>query len=147
MGLDMYLYRKIYLYEIENCDILNKQYKVNGKKLKFNEYDTITTEIAYWRKANAIHSWIVKNCCDGEDDCRTHFIPYNRIKELLCICKKVKKNKNSAEEFLPTQSGFFFGSTDYDEYYFEDIDLTIKQLQKILKEYKNDFGFYYEASW
>ena len=26
--------------------------------------------VAYWRKANAIHSWFVENCQDGVDECQ-----------------------------------------------------------------------------
>ena len=37
------------------------------------------------------------------------------------ICDKVLDDNSLAEELLPTRSGFFFGSTDYDEWYFEDI--------------------------
>src|SRR5262249_45779294 len=34
---------------------------------------------------------------------------------------KVIKDASSAQRLLPTQEGFFFGSTDYDQYYLEDI--------------------------
>lgn len=59
------------------------------------------------------------------------------------------------EELLPTTSGFFFGSTDYDQYYYQDIKETYEGLDKIIKEEetaeKQDglFGgeYYYRASW
>lgn len=35
-------------------------------------YSSISEEVAYWRKANAIHRWFVDNVQDGEDDCRFH---------------------------------------------------------------------------
>jgi hypothetical protein len=35
-----------------------------------------------------------------------------------------------AKELLPTQAGFFFGSTDYDEYYYEDLVYTRDLLDK-----------------
>jgi len=50
-----------------------------------------------------------------------------------------------AIELLPTTSGFFFGGTDYDQYYFEDIKDTKEMLTKILKE--KDGDFYYHSSW
>ena len=49
-----------------------------------------------------------------------------------------------AMELLPTTSGFFFGGTDYDQYYIEDIKETIKILTKALKE---DGDYYYNSSW
>ena len=57
-------------------------------------------------------------------------------------------NPEVCEELLPTQSGFFFGSTDYDEYYMKDIDYTIELCERILKE--TDFENYrlaYCSSW
>lgn len=65
---------------------------------------------------------------------------------------KIIEDSSVAEELLPTESGFFFGSTDYDEYYMDDIDLTIKQLTEIIKEYDADTDkaytdFWYQASW
>ena len=53
-----------------------------------------------------------------------------------------------AKQLLPTQSGFFFGSTEYTEYYKEDLEDTIRQLEQVLKE--TDFGneeLYYYASY
>lgn len=43
-------------------------------------------------------------------------------------------NTEVAEELLPTQSGFFFGGTDYDEWYMQDIEYTVETLTKVLKE-------------
>lgn len=53
-----------------------------------------------------------------------------------------------AEELLPTQSGFFFGGTDYDEWYVQDVAETIKIIEKVLAE--TDFDtqmIYYVSSW
>lgn len=57
-------------------------------------------------------------------------------------------NPEVAEELLPTQGGFFFGSTDYDEYYMADVTDTIDILNKVLRE--TDFSvhaIYYTSSW
>lgn len=53
-----------------------------------------------------------------------------------------------AEELLPTQSGFFFGGTDYDEWYLEDIKYTIDLLKDVLAT--TDFDkemVVYTSSW
>ena len=61
---------------------------------------------------------------------------------------KYIKDPTLAEELLPTESGFFFGSTDYDEYYVEDLKNTIKELEPELKEVKGQYPDYeYNASW
>ena len=55
-------------------------------------------------------------------------------------------NPEICEEILPSTSGFFFGSTDYDQYYMQDIDYTVSQLKKCLS-LPSDWDFYYRASW
>jgi len=51
-----------------------------------------------------------------------------------------------AEELLPTQAGFFFGGTDYDQYYYNDIKETAESLKKLLEEDESG-DFYYSANW
>lgn len=146
------------------------------------EFLTITTEVAYWRKANQIHKWFVDKLGGGKDECQRIPVRIEDLQELLKICKKIKRtcklkvvgeveadvwdmdqnklvkkkvkqrvieNPEVAKELLPTESGFFFGSTDYGEWYMEDIDNTIKQLEKIIKdsETENMVDYYYQASW
>ena len=66
---------------------------------------------------------------------------------------KYIENVEEISQLLPTEEGFFFGSTDYDEYYIYDIENTIKILEKVLKEEDelNKQGFYsdffYQSSW
>lgn len=75
--------------------------------------------------------------------------------EWIPIMEKGKyiENANEIAKILPTTSGCFFGSTDYDEYYMYDIDNTIKILRDILKEEQelNEKGIYsefeYQSSW
>lgn len=49
-----------------------------------------------------------------------------------------------AMELLPVASGFFFGGTDYDQYYYEDIKHTKEILVKAIKE---GGDYYYNSSW
>ena len=57
-------------------------------------------------------------------------------------------NSEICEELLPTQSGFFFGSTEYDQYYYDDVFLTYEQLKTILQEtdFENEY-IVYHSSW
>lgn len=57
-------------------------------------------------------------------------------------------NPELAEELLPTQDGFFFGSTNYDKYYMDDIEDTIDILQHALDTVDFDREMViYSASW
>ena len=149
MGLDMYLYKKTY---VKNWDHNPPEMKIEitvlkgGKphpKIDLDRVVYIVEEIAYWRKANHIHQWFVDNCQDGVDDCRDAYVPIEKIDELLALCKEVKADHSLAPDLLPTQVGFFFGGTEYDEYYFEDINNTIEQLKKL----DSEGDYYYHSSW
>jgi len=59
-------------------------------------------------------------------------------------------NPQIAEELLPTQSGFFFGSTNYDQWYMRDIELTIEILKPLVEQEAQkglSQEYYYRASW
>jgi hypothetical protein len=49
---------------------------------------------------------------------------------------------------LPPREGFFFGGTDIDEWYWNDLKSTIAQLERVLTlpEFDN-LSFYYQSSW
>lgn len=59
---------------------------------------------------------------------------------------EIIKNTQIAEKLLPTQSGFFFGSTGYDQYYIRMIERTIEIIEKCLNLPKG-WMFYYQSSW
>lgn len=58
------------------------------------------------------------------------------------------KDTSLAETLLPTESGFFFGSTNYDQWYYEDVKRTYEKLGEIIEADEFDeYNFYYESSW
>ena len=61
--------------------------------------------------------------------------------------EKVMKIKDTsvAEELLPTQEGFFFGGTGYDEYYIQNLEDTIVIIDKALESPAAEFE--YHSSW
>jgi len=152
MGLDMYLTKQIYIgAQYEHREVKGiVDIAVNDKPLliNLNRISCIIESVAYWRKANAIHKWFVDYCQDGVDECQETEVSSTKLEELLSLAKQVKANPALAEELLPPQSGFFFGSTDYDTWYFDDIEKTIDQLEKILAEPDGKTSWYtYQASW
>ena len=49
---------------------------------------------------------------------------------------------------LPPQAGFFFGSYDIDEWYWQDIKDTIKKIDRVLAlPEMSKLSFYYTSSW
>lgn len=60
---------------------------------------------------------------------------------------KVMVSTEVAQQLLPPQSGFFFGGTDFDQYYYEDVKYTLEKLDEILAEPEDGASFYYESSW
>jgi hypothetical protein len=149
MGLDMYLYAGKFISNTppfkegtrheEIVDALDAQGFAKG-------HIVTQMEVAYWRKANAIHGWFV----DGEDDDCTP-IPVSRenLVRLRDVCKEllVDKDANKAEELLPPMDGFFFGSTGIDEWYWENVQETATLLDNILTQVPEDWSFEYQASW
>jgi hypothetical protein len=57
-----------------------------------------TQEVGYWRKANAIHGWFVRELADGVDECQE--IPVSKIKlmelQALCLTALVKRSQDPA---------------------------------------------------
>lgn len=154
MGLDMYLTKKHYVkqWSFQNDDERPEVIVKRGGQLmegiKPSKISYVEEEVMYWRKANHIHQWFVKNIQKGEDNCQTSYVDGDDILWLLKTLKEVKEDHSKAETLLPTQSGFFFGGTEYDEYYFETIDNTIEVLQNELDDDGNIIGeYYYHASW
>jgi hypothetical protein len=113
----------------------------------------VEVQCCYWRKANHIHKWFVDNVQRGDDNCAQYYVSRDDLQELVNVCNAVIANPEKAEELLPSQSGFFFGSTDYDEWYLQDVQYTAERLTELLQiarseNEENGFvEFYYSSSW
>lgn len=195
MGLDMYLDAEIvnyggydYAQESSNKELRNEAYIFDallsatfGKtrsefKEEYPEAKVIRVSIrvGYWRKANAIHSWFVRNIQNDVDECQRSIVTREQLEDLLTSTRIVRDTVSGTEEvvdntntayptysfpnltidtdtanrYLPTRGGFFFGSTDFDIGYVWDLDSTIEQLTKVLGDERfNEAVFYYQASW
>lgn len=163
MGLDMYLYADNYVSRRTNERIGEYEYATNpafqnvlsvlNATHLVDENDfvgmSVSIPVGYWRKANAIHNWIVENCADGVDECQRIYVSKDKATELVNTCKQVITDPSFAEELLPPTSGFFFGSTDIDEYYINDLKHTISVFEKVLKasERGEVDSVIYQASW
>ena len=160
MGLDMYFYERHYMRMRQNkrgrfvrpsFTIPTEAYNKGRKRFKNVSY--IYCLVGQFRKANAIHSWIMNQCCDGDMtwDCRYVLISPDIIQELKDICLKLlglqgKKFRDAAEELLPTHKGFFWGSLAYDKYYRADLRDFVKMCNKLNLD-DPDVDIMYYPSW
>jgi hypothetical protein len=153
MGLDMYLYKKHY---VKNWDWMsdNERHTISIKKgkkkldhIKPDRICYVMEQVMEWRKFNALHKWFVDNVQEGVDDCKESFVDESDLKMLLETLTYVLENKDTAENILPTAQGFFFGSDEIDEYYWEEVKSTIIQLKDLLEEDNKGASFYYRSSW
>ena len=138
----------------------------------------ITEEVMYWRKANQIHGWFCNNGREIIDNVR-YEVEREDLENLLLDCKKVLQilntlptkttqvvggwkdgktflvdvqvydNVDEVMEILSPTPGFFFGSTEIDDGYKNDIEETITVLEEELSLPEVGLGVEYEyfASW
>ncbi len=139
MGLDMYL--KVYHKDsvVLSCEDVNNDCIVcNGCGNNI---------LLQWRKASQIHKWFVENIQEGVDDCVNYVVGIKDLKLLRDLCSIVLLNKHKACDILPTQEGFFFGSTEYDDVYFKQIKETKEQLDSVIEKHKDIYKYIYSSSW
>jgi hypothetical protein len=177
MGLDMYFEKSTKVEEWEPKDYIkanNFINEINASNLQFdpkkiqldhdvypshldikvkmiNEtqgYFYILKQVGYLRKANQIHNWLVKNIQDGIDQCQSVVFTKTKIIQLQTTCHVVLENFLVAPEKLPTKNGFFFGSSEYNFQYLEDVKDAYQICNEILST--TDFEkeiIIYHSSW
>ena len=165
MGLDMYLSARKYVNKI-NWSAIDKQDTIDYAAATFPQWNdivnaaglsdvannndiygvSVSVNCAYWRKVNSVHNWFVQNVQNGEDDCGEYYVSHDKLKELLTTARQALFHKDPKE--LMPQAGFFFGSYDIDEYYWDGIKSTIKQLKRLIElpDFE-ELSFYYQSSW
>ena len=159
MGLDMYLTTNVYLGGWNHCTDEEKyryqrvlaETRLADLVLSSSPDVTVEITVAYWRKANAIHRWFVENIQDGRDECQRSYVPKTELIKLMALCAMAVEryragDKDGAAAILPPQDGVFFGGTEVDEYYLEDLMSTLDQLSKLVTD-PRPLDFYYRASW
>ena len=124
----MYLYRKK----------RRSDYATNEDYKQAND-----VQLMYWRKANQIHSWFTQGA--EEDNCTPIPVTEKDILKLIDLCMDVLADKDDAKELLPTSRGFFWGDTEYNEYYYQDITDTIQGLSEALDDIRPNDKLYYYA--
>ena len=107
--------------------------------MSYLEYD------AYFRKVNFLFAYYEN---EGKMvDQWFAFVEKEDVDDIIDRCKRVLANHKLANELLPTQSGFFFGCTDYDEWYFKDVQDCLNQMKKYRKLLKDGVTGFVVFSW
>jgi len=158
MGLDMYLNstnrtnHSIEELQAIDHDTLTPESPEAAPFLPLREYEymrdvySIFHEVAYWRKFNALHNWFVQRVQGGIDECQLSEIHKDTLTALIDDLRAVSNGETV--EVLEPVSGFFFGSTDKDEYYLERINKALNTFEKILQTFDfKKYRLFYRASW
>lgn len=117
-----------------------KKALANEVEMWWEQYD------AYFRKVNFIFNFY-ENTLGTMKEQWYALTTAEDIDDLIYRCERVLKDHSKAPELLPTQSGFFFGSTDYEDWYFEDVKYCLKQMKKFRKGLTDDMTAYVIFSW
>jgi hypothetical protein len=165
MGLDMYLHAKKYVEKIDwtkldrdnglgmdSPEVVNPLWNEIVDTAGMSDVATdiygvhVEVTCAYWRKSNQIHKWFVDNVQGGNDNCGEYYVSNEKLNQLRETCRQALFAKDPS--LLPPQAGFFFGSYDIDEWYWQDIKDTIKKIDRVLAlPDMSKLSFYYTSSW
>lgn len=91
--------------------------------IKNNQLPPMEEIVAYWRKSYQVHTWLEKHFLNGITNNRRYEVRPEMLRELFEISLFVKATKISSP--LPIEGN--------EQYYWEDLDLTIKQLENIVQ--------------
>lgn len=92
-------------------------------------------EVVYMRKFNAVHNWMEQNLNDGvSTNCDYLPLTLEQLAGLRETMRQIMSNPSLASELLPTAAGFFFGDTDYGDWYFQNLADAEKQIGKLLDD-------------
>lgn len=152
MGLDMYLKASKRMPAevaalMEKSDPDRYPYYYNSRANRTSrKFATLTAEAAYWRKANIIHGWFVRNVQGGEDECRPHTVSKEQLIQLIESCQAVLDGDSPEHHDLLPTNGFFFGPTGDEAWNREQLQTTAEMLSRTLKEYPG-WKYTYQSSW
>lgn len=169
MGLDQYLYRsrtKFYRVDPEaryshlpegECKT-SDGIAIPPKNLGLMGSQEVTDMIGYLRKVNAVHGWIVRHLAEGVDDCQRIYLDRESVVMLVADLHDAIDNPKT-NTGLPPTPGFFFGSTERDDWYLDDMKDALAIFTWLLEVMEADeekaardglvaeYQYWYQASW
>lgn len=157
MGLDMYIKRcaktEHTVEELEEIDNEPDIWKPEcAPFLPLRKYEFLTNcysifhEAAYWRKFNALHGWFVDNVQDGVDECQMTELCEADL--LLLLADITAAIDTQDPDIVPPVGGFFFGTTEVDQYYWEQMNEAKDTITELLEKTNWDKErLFYRSSW
>ena len=162
MGLDQYLTAKKYVSKWDysggfDSRVITQEFQDllpmdTPDITRYGQFAGITIEypVGYWRKANAIHNFFVQEVGESVDDCREMYVHRDVLVDLRERCAEVigsdDMEEMAKEVGLETVDGFFFGDTEYGDWYKEDLKLTVEICDFVLA-LPEEYSLHYQASW
>ena len=149
---------KWFVENVQNFEDDCRMYEVSKPKLE--ELYAACVEVL--NNTELAEGYVINGWSSNPNDyCKEHHIQagkpfdlnnrtYNGTHNMYPIIEpgKYVANTKAAEELLPTEGGFFFGNTNYDQYYLYDIRQTKEQLEDIFNDFDWDnYGLVYSSSW
>lgn len=97
--------------------------------------------IAYFRKVNFLYKFFEHKI---DDESQSAMVTREDLETLISYCERILNAKDEdkvdiAKELLPTRSGFFFGSIDYNEWYFYDVKDVMSKMKNLLNYIDDNF--------
>lgn len=75
-----------------------------------------------FRKVNLLIPWVERTLGVTVENCKEYELTKASIESLLADVDTVIADISKAPEVLPTRKGFFFGSTEYGDWYKQDLE-------------------------
>lgn len=127
------------LKRLEECDDADIQYWVNEIIDSYASYEDM-----YYRKVNFLYAFFSEKL--DNEEC---IVTRHDCEQIIKFGELILENRDLdlAKKLLPTQSGFFFGSTEYDDYYFMDVKDAVEQFKEYLEEWTDDTIGWVYFSW
>lgn len=108
--------------------------------------DHYDKEVLYYRKVNFLFAYFADEGTMINEV--FSMVTKDDVLDIINRCRFILENHDLANELLPTQAGFFFGSTDYDEYYYHDVECVLKKFEEeLLPLFDEGWNVYVYFSW
>ncbi|CCW29055.1 hypothetical protein ABLA30_08915 [Xenorhabdus nematophila] len=102
-------------------------------------------QVGYFRKVNSLLYWVSNNV-QNVNNCEEILISKHKLEQLIAVLNEL--TKDNCNKLFPTSDGFYFGSTEYDEYYWSDVEEIKDWVNNVLKSFDfNHYKLFFWAWW
>lgn len=151
MGLDMYLYRKNNSGKKDEVMYWRKANPIHNwfvQNIQGDNDDCGVYEVSKDELKELLNLCeIVLSSCELVEGFikNGQWFKDGKLEDIVVLSLTIE-DPSIAKELLPTKAGFFFGSLEYNKFYYEDILYTRDELKKLLSKDEN-CTYVYTSSW